>query len=84
VDRAALDYKKISEGLMSKHLQDRTLAASIRTKISQIGANPEDNEDLRLEKMLMVSGSLMIIAVAYVWGGIYVVFGELTAASHQL
>jgi hypothetical protein len=39
--------------------------------ITQIGADLEDSEDLRLEKTLLVISSLMMATLAIVWGFVY-------------
>jgi hypothetical protein len=47
--------------------------------ISRIGARINDAEDLRLQKSLLVAGSLMFITAAAVWGIIYLLIGEVLA-----
>lgn len=69
---------------MSTQIRDRALAARIRYTISRIGADPRDSEDLRLEKTLMVSVSLMIIAASFLWSAIYFAFGETVAGAIPL
>ena len=44
--------------------------------ISRIGARINDAEDLRLQKSLLVAGSLMFIPAGAVWGIIYLLIGE--------
>jgi guanylate cyclase len=46
-----------------------------------IGSDPDDSDDLRLKKSLMVSISMMIILPGFLWGAIYFSFGEITAAA---
>jgi guanylate cyclase len=69
---------------MSTLIRDRALAVRIRSTISRIGADPGDSEDLRLEKTLMVSVSLMIIAASFLWSAMYFAFGEPVAGAIPL
>lgn len=52
--------------------------------VSGIGAHPDDSDEVRLEKTLLVALALMISPLAVLWGVIYLVFGERTAASIPL
>src|SRR5574341_788772 len=49
--------------------------------LAGLGADPGDNEELRLRKGLLVSGSVMFIAAGAVWGLFYMAFGEWLAGS---
>ena len=51
---------------------------------SQIGASPEDSEDIRSQKRLLVSGSFMFIAAGVLWGIAYLALGEPVAAAIPL
>ena len=51
----------------------------IITRIAQIGANPKDDDDVRLFKSLLVFCALFFIVAATVWGFIYAYFGETQA-----
>ncbi|MBI3943050.1 MAG: adenylate/guanylate cyclase domain-containing protein [Chloroflexi bacterium] len=42
----------------------------------RMGSTPGESEDVRLQKSLLVTGSLMFIPVGFVWGAIYLIFGE--------
>jgi len=53
----------------------RLLGAAIR-----IGADPADDEDLRLRKLLAISTALMVTPSAVLWGAIYWWFDQPTAA----
>ena len=55
---------------------NRLLPALLR-----IGADPRDDEDERLRKVLVLSVALMIIPAGVAWGAIYWVFGEPLAAA---
>jgi adenylate cyclase len=50
----------------------RALAASV----AEIGAAPQDSEEIRLQKQLLVAGSLMIALAALAWGLVYIYFAE--------
>ena len=47
--------------------------------ITKIGANLEDAQDIRLQKSLLVVGSLMFIAAGAIWGITYILLGETVA-----
>lgn len=51
------------------------------SKVSAIGADPDDNENTRLQKTLLVFSSLMMASLAIVWSSIYWAFRENLAAS---
>ncbi len=53
----------------------RALAAAFR-----IGADPGDDEDLRLRKLLAIAAALMVTPAAVLWGAIYWWFDQPTAA----
>ena len=44
--------------------------------VSQIGADPKDGDDLRLQKTTLVASSIMICFAGILWGLIYFLFGE--------
>jgi adenylate cyclase len=46
-------------------------------RITRIGANPGDDEELRLSKGLLVLIAVMILPIAAVWGALYLAFGQL-------
>jgi adenylate cyclase len=52
--------------------------------IAQIGSDPNDRDEVRLQKTLLVLGSIMFIAAGAVWGLIYISFGEYIAGSIPL
>jgi adenylate cyclase len=47
--------------------------------IANIGSDPNDDEDCRLQKSLLVFSSLMMSTLAIIWGSIYIIFGERLA-----
>src|ERR687887_1756281 len=52
-------------------LRDRVLA-----RLAQIGADPQDDDDTRAGKALLVLISLLILPVALLWSGLYLAFGS--------
>ena len=44
------------------------------------GPRPGDTEDERLQKALLMGGSLIIAPIALTWAALYAIFGEWTAA----
>ncbi len=54
------------------------------SKVAQIGIEQGDPDDARLQKTLLVTFSMMIVAAAVVWGAIYTFYGEVLAASIPL
>lgn len=52
----------------------------ILPRLLAIGADPRDDADLRLRKVLVLSAMLMITPAALLWGAIYWVLGETIAA----
>jgi len=47
----------------------------------RIGADPRDDEDERLRKVLLVAASLMVAGASIFWGAVYWTFGEPLAAA---
>ncbi len=47
----------------------------------RIGADPRDDEDERLRKLLVLAAALMILPASLVWGAVYWIFGEPLAAA---
>ena len=56
------------------------LAGSLAARVALIGADPRDDEELRLRKALLVLIALMILPASLVWGSLYFAFGEPVAA----
>ena len=50
------------------------------SRTAAIGADPRDDEEIRLRKALLVLIALMILPAALVWGTLYLAFGEPVAA----
>jgi adenylate cyclase len=45
-------------------------------RLARIGADPQDDEDLRARKALLVLISVLILPVAALWGALYLAFGS--------
>src|ERR687887_1391502 len=52
-------------------LRDRVLA-----RLAQIGADPQDDDDTRAGKALLVLISVLILPVALLWAALYLAFGS--------
>jgi adenylate cyclase len=50
-------------------------------RLSAVGADPGDDEDTRLRKALLVLISVLILPIAFVWGGLYLSFGSIWGAT---
>ena len=59
-------------------LLDGTRAAANRVtaRLTLVGADPHDDEDLRARKALLVLISVLILPVAGLWGALYLAFGS--------
>jgi adenylate cyclase len=49
-----------------------------------VGVDPDDPEEVRLEKTLMVTGMIMVIAATAIWGAVYMLFNEPLASAISL
>jgi adenylate cyclase len=60
------------------YLLDRIRAAADRVtaRLTLVGADPRDDEDLRARKALLVLISVLILPVAALWGALYLAFGS--------
>jgi len=60
------------------HLLDRFRAAADRVtaRLTLVGADPHDDDDLRARKALLVLISVLILPVAALWGALYLAFGS--------
>jgi len=52
---------------------DRLLA-----RLATVGADPDDDEDTRLRKALLVLIAMLVLPIGFVWGTLYVAFGSWT------
>ena len=54
---------------------------NVAARIASIGANPNDSEDDRLKKSILVISSLMMASMAIGWASVYFAFREYLAGS---
>jgi guanylate cyclase len=47
--------------------------------LGQIGIDPNDTDDIRLQKALLVRGGFMFIVAGALWGIMYILFGQVPA-----
>lgn len=66
---------------MIETISQRPFVARVAAAAVKIAADPEDSEELRLQKTLMVSGSTMIVIAGLLWSLIYFYFDEYLAAA---
>jgi adenylate cyclase len=57
---------------------------TVFSKAAVLGIEPDDSDDIRLQKTLLVAGSLMVIAATALWGTVYMVYGEALAGAISL
>ena len=48
----------------------------VMARLARLGADPEDDEELRQAKTLLVLLAVLILPVSVVWGSVYLVFGS--------
>jgi adenylate cyclase len=54
----------------------RSVAETAYERLARIGADPRDDDDLRLRKALLVLIAVMIMPVSVVWGALYLAVGS--------
>src|SRR5687767_5292556 len=54
----------------------RAAAGRVTARLTLVGADPHDDEDLRARKALLVLISVLILPVAALWGALYLAFGS--------
>jgi adenylate cyclase len=54
----------------------RATADRVTTRLAFVGADPDDDEDMRARKALLVLISVLILPVAALWGALYLGFGS--------
>jgi guanylate cyclase len=62
----------------------RNLIQIILPFLARIGTDPDDSDEVRLQKTLLILGSLMFILAGTLWGVLYLSFGEWIAGSIPL
>jgi class 3 adenylate cyclase len=46
-------------------------------RLATVGADPDDDEDTRLRKALLVLIAVLILPISFIWGGLYLAFGSV-------
>lgn len=59
----------------------RTVPLRLFLQLSQIGSTPDDSTEDRLQKTILVMGSLMVLAATAIWGSVYYYFSEPVPAA---
>jgi guanylate cyclase len=54
----------------------RTVADAVFARVALIGSDPQDDEDIRSSKTLLVVISVLILPIALLWGVLYLAFGS--------
>jgi guanylate cyclase len=57
-----------------------SLSQTLRSKVSGLSAGPEETQEAQLKKTVLLTSSLIGIAVTFLWAMTYLVFREITAA----
>jgi signal transduction histidine kinase/DNA-binding response OmpR family regulator len=57
---------------------------SFSSAVLRLGAAPDDSDETRLNKRLLVVSALLILPAGLIWGGLYLLFGEQAAGSLPL
>lgn len=55
----------------------RSYAHAALERLARVGADADDDEDLRARKALLVRISVLILPISVLWGGLYLAFGAL-------
>ena len=48
---------------------------ALLARLAQVGASPSDDQEMRLRKALLVLVAVLILPIALLWGGLYLVMG---------
>lgn len=63
---------------------NRAILRNAVSRFYQIGADPADSDEVRLQKSLMLGGAFMFIVAGVLWGQIYIAISEPLAGSIPL
>lgn len=55
--------------------------SSFRAAFPQIGVDPGDSQDVRLEKRVLLIGSVLVVIAATIWGALFFIYGERLAGA---
>jgi adenylate cyclase len=53
----------------------RTIVENLIARLAQVGADPQDDDETRLRKALLILISVLILPISLVWGTLYLAFG---------
>ena len=53
-----------------------SITTRVLGRLAVFGSDPSDDEDLRARKLLLVAITVLVLAVALVWGALYLAFGS--------
>ncbi len=56
----------------------RRLLDSVLLRLAEVGAEPADDEETRLQKALLVLIAILILPIAATWAVLYLTFGAWT------
>ena len=56
----------------------------IASRLERVGADPDDSEETRLQKRLLLAVALMVAPAGLLWGTIYLLFDEPAAGAIPL
>ena len=54
----------------------RSVGERVLARLARIGADPQDDEDTRASKALLVLISVLILPVSLLWAALYLAFGS--------
>jgi adenylate cyclase len=54
----------------------QSLAGSVLARLARVGADPRDEDEMRLRKALLVLISVLILPISLVWGSVYLALGS--------
>ena len=57
----------------------RGFLSSLFSRIAKIGADPDDTEEVRLQKAIVVTSALLNLLAGFLWGVIYILLDEWLA-----
>jgi adenylate cyclase len=60
------------------------LVTAVTTQIRRVGSDSADTDELRLQKVMLTSASLLVILAAALWGATYLIFSEPVAGAISL
>ena len=62
----------------------RSLAGGVLEGIGRLGADPTDDDDRRRKKRFLVTAAVLVVPAGFLWGLMYIAYGEPVAGSIPL